>query len=84
VASDFVVSAFLAAGLFLVLPSYFGSITLEVQTMLFGGMAMLAALVSDGQLGSAALVARMRGGLERAAVASQERRRCSPVNRSEA
>jgi len=36
VASDFVVSAFLAAGLFLVLPSYFGSITLEVQTMLFG------------------------------------------------
>jgi branched-subunit amino acid ABC-type transport system permease component len=77
--SGFVTSAFLAAFMLSVMPSYLSSVTFEFQSMLFGGVAVLAALVSDGNVDWASARARLRSWVERTAVASEERRRRSPI-----
>ncbi|HVW34416.1 MAG TPA: hypothetical protein VHL53_17920, partial [Acidimicrobiia bacterium] len=59
--------------------AYLHGVTIEVQSMLFGGSAVLAALVSDGAVDWPALAARLRSGLDRAVAASDGRRRRSPV-----
>jgi ABC-type branched-subunit amino acid transport system permease subunit len=77
--SGFVTSGFLAAGLLVVFPAYLSGVTVEVQSMLFGGTAVLAALVSDGAVDWKALVARVAGRVDRAVARSDVRRRRSPV-----
>jgi hypothetical protein len=62
-----------------VVPSYLGSVTFEIQSMLFGLAALLAAVVSDGRVDWGSLLAGVRGRLASAATASDERRRTSPV-----
>lgn len=74
----FVTSAFLAAFFLAVVPSYLTSVTFEVQSMLFGGVAVLAALVTDRSAGLG-LGVRLWAWLQRAATVSEERRRRSPV-----
>ena len=77
--SGFVTSAFLAAGLLVVFPAYLSGVTVEVQSMLFGGTAVLAALVSDGAVDWKALGARIAARLDGAITRSDGRRRRSPV-----
>lgn len=77
--SGFIPSAFLAAGLLVVFPAYMTSVTLEVQSMLFGGAAVLAALVADGGVDWTALSGRYGAWLDRALGRSRDRRRRSPV-----
>ena len=77
--SGFVTSAFLAAALLVVVPTYFTSITLEVQTLLFGGAALAAALISDGRVDWSALAARWSGWVVRTTGTSEELRRRGPV-----
>jgi branched-subunit amino acid ABC-type transport system permease component len=77
--SGFVTSAFLAAGLLVVFPAYLTGVTVEVQSMLFGGTAVLAALVSDGAVDWKTLAARLGARLDRAIARSDVRRRRSPV-----
>jgi ABC-type branched-subunit amino acid transport system permease subunit len=77
--SGFVTSAFLAAGLLVVFPAYLSGVTVEVQSMLFGGTAVLAALVSDGAVDWKTLAARMGARLDRAIARTDVRRRRSPV-----
>jgi len=76
--AGFVSSALLAAGLLVVLPSYLTSITLEKQSILFGAVAVAAALVADGRVDWAALAARGRGRPAAAAAGSAVRHRRSP------
>lgn len=75
----FVTSAFLAAFLLAVMPSYLTSVTFEVQSMLFGAVAVLAALVTDRGAGSGNAAARLRTWLRTIAATSGERRRRSPI-----
>jgi branched-subunit amino acid ABC-type transport system permease component len=77
--SGFVTSAFLAAGLLVVFPAYLSGVTVEVQSMLFGGTAVLAALVSDGAVDWKTLAARLGDRLDRAIARTDVRRRRSPV-----
>jgi branched-subunit amino acid ABC-type transport system permease component len=77
--SGFVTSAFLAAGLLVVLPNYLTSVTVELQMMLFGGAALAAALVSDGRVDWSALATRTSTAFGRVADASQDLRQRGPV-----
>jgi branched-subunit amino acid ABC-type transport system permease component len=77
--SGFVSSAFLAAGLLVVFPAYLSGVTVEVQSMLFGGTAVLAALVSDGAVDWKTLAARVAGRLDGAIARTDVRRRRTPV-----
>ena len=77
--SGFIVSAFIAAALLVVMPAYMTSVTLEVQSMLFGGATVMAALVADGAVDWRAVWAKIRGTVNRAADRSAARRRRSPV-----
>jgi ABC-type branched-subunit amino acid transport system permease subunit len=82
--SGYVTSAFLAAFFLAVMPSYLTSVTFEVQSMLFGGVAVLAALISDRPGLGSAFSARVRGRLSRAAAGAEERRGSrSPVRARE-
>ncbi|MDQ1492992.1 MAG: hypothetical protein QOJ23_5506 [Actinomycetota bacterium] len=72
--SGYVTSAFLAAFFLAVMPSYLTSVTFEVQSMLFGGVAVLAALISDRAGLGSAFSARVRDRLSRAAAGAEERR----------
>ena len=82
--SGYVTSAFLAAFFLAVMPSYLTSVTFEVQSMLFGGVAVLAAPISDRAGVGAALSGRVRGWLSRAAAGAEERRGSrSPVRARE-
>jgi ABC-type branched-subunit amino acid transport system permease subunit len=67
------VPAIVAAGLLVVLPSYISSVTLEVQSMLFGGSAVVMAVLADRSALWAAWRARLDSRLD-ATVASGERR----------
>jgi branched-subunit amino acid ABC-type transport system permease component len=83
--SGYVTSAFLAAFFLAVMPSYLTSVTFEVQSMLFGGVAVLAALISDRAGVASAVSARVRGWMSRAAAGAEERRGAgSPVRAREA
>jgi ABC-type branched-subunit amino acid transport system permease subunit len=77
--SGFVTSAFLAAGLLVVVPNYLTSVTVEVQMILFGGAALAAALVSDGRVDWSALAARGGAWMARMRQTSEELRRRGPV-----
>src|SRR5581483_8080320 len=77
--AGFVTSAFVAAALLVVVPAYLSSITFEVQSMLFGLAALLAAVVSDGRVDRGSIAARFRSRLAPAATASEERRAHGPV-----
>jgi len=77
--AGFVTSAFVAAALLVVVPAYLSSITFEVQSMLFGLAALLAAVVSDGRVDWGSIAARFRSRLASAATASEERRAHGPV-----
>ena len=77
--SGFVTSAFLAAFFLAVMPSYLTSVTFEVQSMLFGGIAVVAALASDRATGTSAALARLRAWLARSATSAAERGVRSPV-----
>ncbi|MGH9267345.1 MAG: branched-chain amino acid ABC transporter permease, partial [Acidimicrobiales bacterium] len=77
--SGFVTSAFIAAALLVVVPSYLSSVTFEVQSMLFGFAALLAAMVSDGRVDWRSLGQGVRARIERSATASEQRRAHSPV-----
>jgi branched-subunit amino acid ABC-type transport system permease component len=77
--SGFATSAFLAAGLLVVFPTYMTSVTVELQSMMFGGAAVVAALVSDGQVDWAGLRVGVGSWLDRALSASERRRRRSPI-----
>ena len=82
--SGFVTSAFLAALFLAVMPSYLTGVTFEVQSMLFGGVAVLAALVSDRAGGGSALLARLRAWLAGVADGAEKRRGSrSPVRARE-
>jgi ABC-type branched-subunit amino acid transport system permease subunit len=77
--SGYLTSAFLAAALLIVVPSYV-SLSPDVQSMLFGAVCVLAALVSDGRIDWAGLKARFGARVEAAARRSVAlRRRGSPV-----
>lgn len=77
--SGFVTSAFLAAFMQVVMPTYLRSVTFEYQLMLFGAVAVVAALIADRRVGWSSLTARMKARLQQAAESSDERRRRSPV-----
>jgi branched-subunit amino acid ABC-type transport system permease component len=72
--SGYVTSAFLAAFFLAVMPSYLTSVTFEVQSMLFGGVAVLAALISDRPGAGSAVSARMRDWVARTASGAEEQR----------
>jgi ABC-type branched-subunit amino acid transport system permease subunit len=72
--SGYVTSAFLAAFFLAVMPSYLTSITFEIQSMLFGGIAVAAALISDRVGVGAALRSRLGGWVGRAAAQAEHRR----------
>lgn len=71
--------SFVAAGLLLVLPSYLTSVTLEVQSMLFGSVAVLIALVGDRRPDWPALKRRADARLDRALAAGDRRRGWGPM-----
>ena len=75
--SGYVTSAFLAAFFLAVMPSYLTSVTFEIQSMLFGGIAVAAALISDRVGVGAAVRSRFAGWLTRAAGDAEVRRRGS-------
>jgi branched-subunit amino acid ABC-type transport system permease component len=77
--SGFVTSAFLAAGLLVVLPTYLTSVTVELQMLLFGAAALAAALVSDGRVDWSALASRAAAAMGRLADSSEDLRRRGPV-----
>ena len=79
--SGYVTSAFLAAFFLAVMPSYLTSVTFEVQSMLFGGVAVLAALITDRRNAAGAVtLARLRAWVAGAAAGAEERRgSSSPV-----
>jgi hypothetical protein len=77
--SGFVTSAFLAAGLLVVLPSYLTSVTVELQMLLFGAAALAAALVSDGRVDWSVLSSRAAAAMGRLADSSEDLRRRGPV-----
>jgi branched-subunit amino acid ABC-type transport system permease component len=72
--SGYVTSAFLAAFFLAVMPSYLTSVTFEIQSMLFGGIAVAAALVTDRVGLGAGLRSRVGAGLGRAAAGAERRR----------
>jgi len=77
--SGYLTSAFVAAGLLIVFPSYV-SVSPDVQSMMFGVVAVVACLVSDGRVDWAAL--KIRFGARVSVAAEQSvalRRRGSPV-----
>jgi ABC-type branched-subunit amino acid transport system permease subunit len=77
--TGFVTSAFLAAGLLVVLPSYLTSVTVELQMLLFGAAALVAALVSDGRVDWSALTTRAVAATRRRVEASEDLRKYGPV-----
>ena len=72
--SGYVTSAFLAAFFLAVMPSYLTSITFEIQSMLFGGIAVAAALVSDRVGVGTSLRAGLGEWVGRAATQAERRR----------
>ena len=76
--AGYLTSAFVAAALLVVVPSYV-SLGPEVQSMLFGAVAVLAALASDGRVDWSALKTRLTARLEGAAGRSTALRRRGPV-----
>jgi ABC-type branched-subunit amino acid transport system permease subunit len=77
--SGFVTSAFLAAVALVIVPNYLTSVTVEVQSLLFGAAALAAALVADGRVDWSAVGARWSAWAQRTTEASRELRRRSPV-----
>jgi len=77
--AGFVGSAFLAAALLVVVPAYLSSVTFEMQSMLFGLAALLAAVVSDGRTDWGGRLGRARARLAAAVTTSDERRQIGPV-----
>lgn len=77
--SGFVTSAFLAAFFLAVMPSYLTGITFEVQSMIFGGVAVMAALATDRATAAFAVLTRLRTWLAGAARSAEERGSRSPV-----
>jgi ABC-type branched-subunit amino acid transport system permease subunit len=77
--SGFVTSAFLAAAALVIVPNYLTSVTVEVQSLLFGAAALAAALVADGRIDWSAVGARWSEWAQRTTQASRELRRRSPV-----
>jgi ABC-type branched-subunit amino acid transport system permease subunit len=75
----FVIPAFVAGALLFIMPSYLTSMTLEVQSMLFGGTALLAALLSGGRVDWVAGWARVGQRLDGAIARSDERRWRTPI-----
>ena len=77
--SGYLTSAFVAAGLLVIFPSYV-SISPDVQSMMFGVVAVVACLVSDGRVDWAALKTRFAARVSIAAEQSVAlRRRGGPV-----
>jgi hypothetical protein len=76
--AGYLTSGFLAAALLVVIPSYV-SLTPEVQSMLFGVVAVAAALISDGRVDWAGLKTRFGARLESATRASTALRVRSPL-----
>jgi ABC-type branched-subunit amino acid transport system permease subunit len=76
--AGYLTSAFVAAALLIVVPSYI-SFTPEVQSMIFGAVAVGAALMSDGRVDWAGLKTRLSGWLETAAEKSVALRSRGPV-----
>jgi len=77
--SGFVTSAFLAAAALVVVPNYLTSVTVEVQSLLFGAAALAAALVADGRVDWSVVGARWSAWAQRTIEGSRELRRRSPV-----
>jgi ribose/xylose/arabinose/galactoside ABC-type transport system permease subunit len=77
--SGFVTSAFVAAAVLVVVPSYLTSVTVEVQSFLFGAAALAAALVSDGRVDWSVVGARWSAWVERTYQSSRDLRRRSPA-----
>lgn len=76
--AGYLTSGFLAAALLVIVPSYV-SLTPEVQSMLFGVVAVAAALISDGRVDWAGLKTRFGARLESATRASTALRVRSPL-----
>ena len=77
--SGFVASAFLAAAALVILPAYLTSVTLEVQSVIFGAAAVAGALVSDGRVDWSVLRGRWSAWVERTTLASEGLRQRGPV-----
>jgi branched-subunit amino acid ABC-type transport system permease component len=75
----FLTPAFLAAGLLVIVPSYLTSVTTEAQSIVFGGTALLAAVLLDGQIDWRGLRTRAGMRIDRALAASSNRPTHSPV-----
>jgi len=75
--SGFVTSAFVAAGLFAVVPSYLTAVTPELQSLVFGAAVIAAALAADGRL--ARLAGRCAAWADRVADQSEPRLRNGPL-----
>jgi ABC-type branched-subunit amino acid transport system permease subunit len=77
--SGYLTSAFVAAALLIVVPSYV-SLSPDVQSMMFGAVAVIACLISDGRVDWAALKTRFAARVATAKEESLElRRRGGPV-----
>jgi branched-subunit amino acid ABC-type transport system permease component len=76
--AGYLTSGFLAAALLVIVPSYV-SLSPEVQSMLFGVVAVAAALVSDGRVDWAGLKSRFAARVETATQASTALRSRSPL-----
>ena len=77
--TGYLTSAFVASALLIVVPSYV-TLSPDVQSMMFGAVAVLACLVSDGRVDWDALKTRFAAAVTTAAERSQAlRRRGSPV-----
>jgi branched-subunit amino acid ABC-type transport system permease component len=77
--SGYVTSAFLAAAVLIVVPAYLTSVTVEVQSFLFGAAALTAALMSDGRIDWSVVRARWSAWVDRTTQTSRELRWRSPV-----
>ena len=77
--SGFLPSAFLAAAALVIVPNYLTSVTVEVQSLLFGAAALAAALVADGRVDWSVVGARWSAWAQRTTEASRDLRRRSPV-----
>ena len=63
----------------MIVPNYLTSVTVEVQSLLFGAAALAAALVADGRVDWSAVGARWSAWAQRTTEVSRELRRRSPV-----
>lgn len=74
-----VVPSLVAAFLLVVMPSYMTSVTLEIQSMMFGSVAVLVAVLSDREIGLVRIRRRLDGWLDRAEESGVRRRLVGPV-----